>query len=225
MKNILWAGLLILALSTSLIGCGPAALNTFAGTWTANIGTVNFVQQNDEITGTIQGYGGFWDETFTGTLNENGEAVFSTEWFGDFTLVLSGADTFKSKSSDLSFCGTRGANTELPAGCGFSGKWTVPSNSVFLDGSYMILKQVGANVTGDLYAGNDEPYDSFTGAVEWGKGWRALGATTERGELSLWINAAETGFEFVGIQGNSQRLCAIRDGLASAKLSSFTCEP
>ena len=180
----------------------------------------------DQVAGVIEGYGGFWNETFSGTINENGEAVFSTDWFGDFTLVLTD-HTFKSKSSELSFCGIRSDVTEeLPAGCGFSGKWLVPSKSVFLPGSYIILKQVGDQVTGDLYNGTDSIYDSFTGEVEWGKGWRANGTSSQRGELTLGINPGETGFEFLyGNQGNSQQLCAVREGQPGAYLGSYTCTP
>jgi hypothetical protein len=225
MKRLFWVGILILALSATLLGCVPAKqeANTFAGTWTTNVGTVNFVQNGSDLTGTMEGYGGGRNDTFKGTVNENGEADFSTDWFGDFTLVL-GENTFKSKSSDLSFCGIRGT-VDLPDGCGFSGKWTVPSKSVFLNGSYMILKQSGDKVTGDLYDGNNNVYDSFSGTVDWGKGWRANGTSKQRGELSLWINAAETGFEFMyGNSGNQQQLCAVRDGNTSAFLGSYNCE-
>lgn len=227
MKNILGAGIMILALSAALIGCGPVTpANSFAGTWTTNLGTINFVQNGNELIGNMEGYGGFWNETFTGNINKTGEAVFDTEVLGNFTLVLNGENTFNSTSADLSFCGIRGTDMELPAGCGFSGKWIVPSKFVFLPGSYMLLTQTGANVTGDLYNGNDNVYDTFTGTVEWGKGWRANGASTERGDLSLWINGSETGFEFVyGDSGNSQELCAVREGVDSAYLSTFTCEP
>ncbi len=227
MKFKAWLGCLILTLSTTLIGCGPVTpVNNFAGTWTTNLGMINFVQNGNDLTGNIEGYGGFWNETFTGTINENGEAVFDTEILGSFTLVLNEGDTFKSTSTDLSFCGIRGVDMELPAGCGFSGKWIVPGKSVFLPGSYMILTQSGATVTGDLYNDNNSSYDTFTGTVEWGKGWRANGTSIKRGELSLWINAAETGFEFIyGVGGNSQELCAVREGVESAYLSSFYCEP
>ena len=226
MKNFFLAGILILALSASLIGCGPVTqVNSFAGTWTTNLGTINFVQNGTEVTGNIAGYGGNWNETFTGSINENGEAVFDTEVLGGFTLVLHEDDTFKSTSADLSFCGIRGADMELPAGCGFSGKWIVPSKSVFLPGSYMLLKQVGENVTGEIFDGNGNAYESFNGKMEWGKGWRANGTYKERGEISLWMNAAETGFEFVGPKGNIQQLCAVRDGADSAYLGSFYCEP
>ena len=226
MKNILGAGILILALSASLISCGPVTpVNSFAGTWTTNLGMINLIQNGNDLTGNIEGYGGFWNETFTGSINENGEAVFDTEVLGSFTLVLTEEDTFKSTSVDLSFCGIRGVNMELPAGCGFSGKWIVPSKSVFLPGSYMVLTQVGENVTGTIYDENDNDYETFTGIMEWGKGWRANGNYSERGEISLWMNSAETGFQFMTDKGNIQELCAVREGVDSAYLSSFYCEP
>lgn len=228
MKRYLWTGILLFAAIVSINACGPASLpaDNFAGAWTTNLGTINFVQNGDELTGTIEGYGGNWNEVFTGAIDENGEANFDTEVLGSFTLVLTEDNTFRSTSADLSFCGIRGVDMELPAGCGFSGKWIVPSKSVFLPGSYMILTQTGENVTGDLYNGEDRVYESFTGVVDWGKGWRANGESAQRGQLSLWINSAETGFEFVyGDSGNSQQLCAFREGVGSAYLSSFTCEP
>ncbi len=226
MKNILWAGILILALSASLIGCGPVTpVNSFADTWTTNLGMINFIQNGNDLTGNIEGYGGNWNETFNGTINETGEAVFETEILGNFTLVLNGEDTFKSTSEELSFCGIRGVDMELPTGCGFSGKWIVPSKSVFLPGSYMVLTQVGENVTGTIYDENDNDYETFTGIMEWGKGWRANGNYSERGEISLWMNSAETGFQFMTDKGNIQELCAVREGVESAYLSSFYCEP
>lgn len=226
MKIKFLIGCLILAFSISLIGCGPASLpiSGFAGTWTTNLGTVNMVVKNSEVTLNIKGYGENWNETFTGTINENGEADFETEILGNFSLALNG-DTFKSTSSDLSFCGVRGVDMELPAGCGFSGKWIVPSKHVFLPGSYMLLKQVGENVSGEIFDGNGNPYESFNGKMEWGKGWRANGEFSERGEISLWMNAAETGFEFMGEKGNIQQLCAFRDGVTGVYLSNFACQP
>lgn len=226
MKNILWAGITILALSATLIGCGPVTpASSFAGTWTTNLGTINFVQNGNELTGSMEGYGGFWNETFTGSIDENGEAFFDTEVLGGFTLALNSENTFKSTSTDLSFCGIRGVDMELPAGCGFSGKWIVPSKSVFLPGSYMVITQVGEDVTGTIYDENGNDYETFSGIMEWGKGWRANGTYSERGEISLWMNAAETGFQFMTEKGNIQELCAVREGFESAYLGSFTCEP
>lgn len=226
MKNKIWLVGLMIILGVSLIGCGPAQLSaeSFAGTWTTNLGTVNFTQNGDEVTGDIEGYGGFWNESFAGTLAENGNANFETEILGNFTLIIIG-DTLKSSNPELSFCGIRGADMELPQGCGFSGKWFVPSKHVFLPGSTIILKQVGENVSGEIFDENGNPYETFNGVMEWGKGWRANGQFSERGEISLWMNAAETGFEFMSENGNSQQLCAVREGVDSAYLSSFYCEP
>lgn len=226
MKKLARLGCLVLALTILPTACGPASLpaDSFAGTWTANIGTVNFTQDGDTVTGVIDGYGGAWDETFTGALNENGEAVFSTEWFGDFSLILDG-DTFRSATGDTSFCGARGADVRLPDGCGFSGKWIAASNSPKEEG-YMILTQTGNHVTGDFYNALGEKYGAFDGSVDWGKGWRANGTLTERGDLTLWINASETGFELLyGGGDNPNQLCAVRDGIASAHLGYFACEP
>ena len=225
MKIKFLLGCLILVLSTSLIGCGPVALPSgFAGTWTTNLGMVNMVVKNNEVTASIEGYGGFWNETFTGTINETSEAVFETEILGSFALVLSG-DTFRSTNPDLSFCGVRGANMELPVGCGFSGKWNATSKYLKNEG-YLVLTQVGPDVTGDMYNAMGEKYETFKGTIYWGKGWRANGITTGRGELSLHINAAETGFELVyGDSDNPQQVCAVREGIENAYLSYFTCEP
>ena len=89
----------------------------------------------------------------------------------------------------------------------------------------MLLKQVGENVTGEIFDGNGNPYESFNGKMDWGKGWRANGTYKERGGISLWMNAAETGFQFMSDKGNMQELCAVREGVDSAYLSSFYCEP
>jgi len=227
MKRILYTLILVVLLS----GCRTATPqpSTFSGTWTTNVAKVDFQQTGNDLTGYIEGYGGGRIDTFKGTVNANGEADFSTTWFGDFTLVLTG-DTFKSKSDDLAFCGIRSTiSEELPAGCGFSGKWIVPSKSVFPNGSYMVLKQVGENVTGDLYDDSNKSFDSITGKVDWGKGWLMIGASTQQSEIMLNINAAETGFQIIyGVpnqQSFDQQLCAVRDGLDSAYIRSFTCQP
>jgi len=227
MKKHFLFGCLIVALSLSLISCGPATLpaNSFAGTWTTNLGAVNMTVKNKEITAKIEGYGGNWNETFTGTINETGEAVFQTDILGGFTLVL-GGDSFSSSNPDLSFCGVRGVDMELPAGCGFSGKWLTSSRFPATDKGYIILTQIGAVVIGDMYNAMGEKHEAFTGAVEWGKGWRANGVTLRRGDLSLWMNSSETGFQMIfGNSDNPQQLCAVRDGIKSAYLGYFTCEP
>lgn len=187
---------------------------------------VNIVQDGNMVTANMSGYGGNWNETFTGVVNQNGKAVFETEILGAFTLVLGDENTFKSTSTDLSFCGVRGTEMKLPDGCGFSGKWITTSRFPAVNKGHIILTQTGANVTGDLYNSQGGKYETFTGVVEWGKGWRANGKTIQRGDLSLWINASETGFELMyGNSGNPQQLCAIREGLTSAYMGSFHCKP
>ncbi|MCB0102015.1 MAG: hypothetical protein KDD74_08230, partial [Anaerolineales bacterium] len=106
MKNKRFVFYLSLILNLWLVSCGPAILpaQNYAGTWTTNLGTINFVQDGYNLKGLMEGYGGFWSEIFNGAINEQGIADFETEVLGNFSLKLDG-DTFKSTSSDLSFCG------------------------------------------------------------------------------------------------------------------------
>ena len=223
-KNILRV-ISISLLAILLYGCG-APTNSFAGTWVSNVGKISIAQSGNQITGVIEGYGNIHNESFQGKLISDNEAEFSTEWFGDFNLLV-GTETFTSKSPDLSFCAIRSnISEELPDGCGFSGTWLVPSKSVFLDGTTLVLKQTGDKVSGDFLDKNGKAYESFTGFVYWGKGWQARGTGQQRGEMSLRMNASETGFEILyGDSENSQQLCAIRAGQAGAYLGYFTCEP
>jgi hypothetical protein len=222
MRTMSWKVFSLFALISLLLGCTPPN-NTAAGTWVANLGKVNFVQSDTKITGSIEGYGGQWNETFEGTITNN-KAVFTTEWFGDFTLVFDG-NTFKSASPDLSFCGIRsGGKNELPAGCGFSGKWTVPAKYSFQNGSYMELKQVEENVSGTFYNGDGTVYDTISGKVYWGKGWMLEGTTGKHGAISLWINSAETGFTIVTTDfPNEKQLCAVREGQTNVYLGYYYC--
>ncbi len=215
--------LFLFALSTLFSGCAKPS-STTAGAWVANIGKVNFMQKGTQITGSIEGYGGQWKETFEGVITDN-KAVFNTEWFGDFTLVFDG-DTFKSASPDLSFCGMRsGEKNELPAGCGFSGKWTIPDKPGFPKGSYMELKQVEENVAGAFYNGDGKVYDTISGKVYWGKGWMMDGVTEKHGKILLWINSAETGFTIVMDDfPYEKQLCAVREGLTNVYLGASYCK-
>lgn len=217
MKRILCAIILVLMLTS----CKPISPqdNTFAGTWTTNLGKVEFQQTGNNITGSIEGYGGWHKYPIEGTVTANNEATFHTTWLGDFTLTLA-ADTFSSKSDEIVLCGIRSDISEvLPTGCGFSGKWNLPSNSTFPNGSYMILTQVGVNVAGDFYDGDDKVYDSITGKVEWGKGRHMEGTSKQHGSLTFSINENETGFAIdYGKPKVEQQLCAIRDGHTSATI-------
>lgn len=223
MKHISWVFLVVVILGM-LLGCSPATKNNFAGTWMTNVGTVSFLQEGSKLIGVIEGYGGVHNESFEGAVIEN-KATFSTAWFGDFILSRDG-DAFKSITSDLAFCGVRlNATGELPAGCGFSGKWIVPSNSGFPGGGTMVLKQAGENVTGDLHDRNGEIYDTIAGTVYWGKGWGMNGVTGKGEDISFYMNSSETGFQISMDSVDDRQLCAIRDGQPSAYLGFFTCEP
>ena len=227
----------LIVLSLSIIPSGCSSFRNFTGKWVMNIGRVEFVQKGSEITGVIEGYGGNWHESFQGTVNGN-EATFSTDWFGDFTLVIDG-DRIRSKSTDVSFCGTRRDVTEeLPEGCGFSGKWMVALNPAYAEqtkgvpppipvipeGAYMILTQTAENVTGNMYGGDGKVFDSITGKVNWGKGWKMDGSATI-GKATFIINAAETGIEMIFGTGYASQFCAVRDGVPSAYIIFFTCKP
>jgi len=212
-------------LAVLLVGCG-APTNSFAGTWISNVGKISITQSGNHITGVVEGYGNVHNESFTGSLISNNEAEFSTDWFGDFSLLV-GSETFTSKSPELSFCGIRSnISDELPDGCGFSGTWLVPSKTVFPEGTTLVLKQIADKVSGDFLDKNGKAYETFSGFLYWGKGWQARGTTKQHGDLALFMNASETGFEFLyGNSGNKEKLCAVRAGHTSAYISYFTCEP
>lgn len=214
--------LILFVLCSLLFGCTPTD-NAAAETWIANIGKVNFMQEGDKITGSIEGYGGVWNETFEGTITDN-QAVFNTEWFGDFTLIFDG-DTFKSESPELAFCGIRSdGKNELPTGCGYSGKWIIPANPDLPEGGYMELKQAAENVTGTFYHENGDIYDTVSGTVYWGKGWMMEGTTKDHGKIILDINSAETGFMITTDEFSyDDQVCAVREGLTNVYLGFYSC--
>jgi hypothetical protein len=221
MKYLSSIALILFAAVSQLSASGHG--NKFTGEWVMNIGTVNFVQHGNQVTGTIDGYGGFWHQPMAGKAKGK-EVSFSTTWLGDFTLVLDG-DQLKTKSPELSFCGVRAdVSHVLQKGCGFSDKWIVASSNVFPPGTYILLTQTDDVVTGDMYDGNGLPFDSVTGTVYWGKGWRMNGATTVD-PVTFIMNAAETGFEIVFDPTSNLQLCAVREGQTSAYLGYFTCQP
>lgn len=241
-----WATLIAFVILLAVSGVVYA--NTMGNAWTTNLGKVYLAQQEDRITMTVVGYGSFWHrdikDPIKGTLHGN-EAFFSSEnLLGEFTLVFDG-DTFKTKIDEevadspyfdvqhLSFCGIRSSVTEeLPVGCGFSGKWMIPTSEIFPEGGYIVLKQVAGDVEGKFYDGQGNEFDTFSGEMYWGKGWRAIGTTEKHGDVTLDMNAAETGFMFIftfdewpETPEDNMLPCAVREGLQSAYLGFFTCKP
>jgi hypothetical protein len=221
MKFLTWIALILFTGGSQLFAYAHG--NKFTGEWVMNIGTVNFVQHGNDVTGTIAGYGGFWNQPLQGKAKGK-EVSFSTTFLGDFTLVLDG-DLLKTKSPELSVCGVRANVThQLQKGCGFSDKWILASSNIFPQGTYMLLTQTSGQVTGDMYDGNGQMFDSIAGTVYWGKGWRMNGSTN-LDPVTFIMNAAETGFEIVFDPGSNLQLCAVREGQTSAYLGYFTCQP
>ena len=222
-KRILWSSLFIALLSLVFSGCSPQ--RDFTGAWTTNVGKVTFAQNGNSISGVIHGYGGVTHQ-FQGTANQT-DASFSTDWFGDFTLVLSG-NTFKNKSADLSFCGIRSSSTDkLPDGCGFSGNWRL-SKAYYQEGSTMALTQTAENISGKVFDANKNQIDTITGQVSWGKGWQMNGVSANFGQINLMINSSETGFvlDVANLPPPANMdSCAVRSNLAEAYLFSYTCKP
>jgi hypothetical protein len=214
--------LLMLIVSSSLLwGCAPAA--NFSGEWITNLGRLTLTQTGTTISGEIAGYGGQWNEPVKGTLNGS-EADLATKPLENLTLLMTG-DTFRNSSPDLSFCGIRRTVSEqLPAGCGFSGRWNLPSNNFYPAGTYMLLTQVAENVSGRILDGAGKELDSITGSLIWGKGWKMEGTTT-LDPVTFVMNSAETGFEIKFDAANSSHLCAVRQGQPSAYLGYFACQP
>jgi hypothetical protein len=221
MKFLAGITLVVFAAGSQLFGYAHA--KKFTGEWVMNIGTLNLVQHGNDVSGTIQGYGGFWNQPLQGKAKGK-EVTFSTTFLGDFTLALDG-DQLKSKSPDLSVCGVRSDVTQvLQKGCGFTDKWIVAPNNIFPQGTYILLTQTAGQVAGDMYDGNDQIFDSITGTMYWGKGWRMNGSTN-LDPVTFIMNAAETGFEIVFDPSANLQLCAVREGQTSAYLGYFTCQP
>jgi hypothetical protein len=197
------------------------------GLWITNVGKLNLKQDGSgEITATLDGYGDLGrQDTLQGTLNGD-TATLNSQMFGDLTILFSGKTFKTAQGSRNAFCGIRASESnELPAGCGFSGKWTLAANSFFPGDSVVILKQVAGNVSGDFYDGKGNTFDKLTGQVSWGKGWW-LGGKNEKGHtITLIMNSFETGFEYIYDDLYQLKLCAVRDGLNSADLGNFICAP
>jgi hypothetical protein len=225
----------LLAILFLLAGSGVVYANgnlKNAEFWTTNLGKIVIFQNDNRITMLIDGYGSWWHAPIEGTLNEN-EAVFEDNpLLGEFTIVFE-ENTFKTKPQEagdpdwqLSFCGVRSNITdELPAGCGFSGKWIIASNDDFPEGSYLEMKQVAGTVTGNFYDGTNTVLETITGDVYWGKGWRLLGNTEMRGAVTLDINPAGTGIGIIYGETEPSGLCAVREGYQKARLPYLLCEP
>ena len=204
---------------TLLSACGPAQTG-FNGQWTTNVAILTLTQNGNQVTGTAKGYGGYWDVSLTGvvsgaTLTFNGDTPL-----GPLAIVLSAdGQTFKSADPSISFCGSR--DSILPAGCGFSGKWNLKMDLVPA-GAYAQLQQKGGNVTGAVYGPDNKKLVPLNAAVNWGKGWQAVGKN-DWGDFTLSMGSDEKGFQISNGNLPSSQWCGLREGETSAYLFYFTC--
>ena len=204
----------------------PAASVNMDGMWTTNVGRLTLKQTGPEITGSMDGYGQPGPQDLLQGSWTGSTAALNSQMLGDLDLVFSG-DTFSTApGSRVTFCGIHaGGSEELPAGCGFSGIWALTGGNFFPGESIMVLKQVGENVSGDLYDGKGNAFDKLTGRVEWGKGWRVNGKNEKGHSITLVMNSFETGFEYIHDDLYQLQLCAVRQGMSGVDLGNFICTP
>ena len=211
--------LIVVLLATLLSACGPSTPD-FSGKWTANVGIVTLTQQEDKVTGSVEGYGGTWNFPLTGTVSGTILTFDGETPLGPLAIVLSNdGKTFHSANPDASFCGAR--DTVLPAGCGFSGNWQILS-SLVPAGSVAKLTQTLSAVSGAVYGPDGAQIASLDATVNWGKGWQAVGVN-EWGDFVLSMTASEKAFELAAGGEFGKQWCGLREGEASAYVMYFTC--
>jgi hypothetical protein len=214
--RLLLALTILLAL---LSACAPKETG-FTGKWTANVGIVTLTQTGDTVTGSVEGYGGSWNFTVSGTVSNSTLTFDDLTPLGPLAIVLSDdSQTFHSTSPDAAFCGSR--DTTLPDGCGFSGTWKLKSDLV-PPGSTATLKQTLSNVTGTVYGPDGAKLASLDSVVNWGKGWQAVGIN-EWGDFILSMTASEKAFEISAGDQFGKSWCGLRNGETTAYVMYFDC--
>ncbi|MEW5938330.1 MAG: hypothetical protein AB1750_01600 [Chloroflexota bacterium] len=220
--------LFIVALLAALLSaCQPAAPD-FSGRWTTSASILTLNQEGDKVTGTVEGYGGFWNFAVSGTVSgstltfEGGDASLPSLP----AIVLSeDGQTLHSADPNGSFCGTRAES--LPEGCGYSGTWKLKAD--FLPaGSIAKLTQSGATVTGAVYGPDGAVLAQVKADLTWSKGKYASGIN-EWGEFTIRLATDELSIELIvpGQPGwsdmGSPQWCGIREGLTSVFTGAFEC--
>jgi len=212
--------LLVLVLLAAFLSACQPSVPTFTGKWTANVGLVTLTQTDDQVTGSVEGYGGYWNFTVAGTVSGSFLIFAGDTPLGPLAIVLSeDGNTFQSMDPTLAFCGTRDA--VLPDGCGFSGTWKLKTDLVPA-GGYAQLTQTGASVTGAVYGSNDAELVPLNAMVSWGKGWQAEG-TNNWGDFTLNMTSDEKAFELSTGEQFGQEWCGLREGETSAYVFYFDC--
>lgn len=216
--------LVIVLLSSMLSACKPAAPD-FTGMWTGNVAILTLVQTGNEVTGSVEGYGGTWTFAVNGTVSGTILTFAGETPLGPLAIVLSEyGKTFRSANPAQAFCGTR--SDTLPDGCGFSGTWNLKAD--FLpEGSTAKLTQSGANVSGAAYGPDGAELALLTSVVSWGKGWQAEG-TNVWGSFSFGMTADENAFYLIAQDQpaqdkNNREWCGLREGESTAYVLFFDC--
>jgi hypothetical protein len=211
--------LIVILLAALLSACQPAT-PTFTGQWTGNVAIITLTQTGDQVTGSVEGYGGQWTFTVAGTVSGTILTFADDTPLGPLAIVLSAdGQTFRGADPATSFCGSRQA--ALPAGCGFSGNWRIKSDLVPA-GSVAKLKQTGASITGAVFGPDGAQLVPLNATVSWGKGWQGVG-TNDWGDFVLSMTADEKAFQLAAGGQFSNEWCGLREGETSAYVMYFTC--
>jgi len=217
--------LIVTLLVTLLSACQPAAPD-FTGRWTTSTSILTLNQEGDKVTGSVEGYGGYWNYTVSGTVNGT-ILTFDGGTSPSLAAIVLSEDgqTFHSADPNGAFCGTRAES--LPEGCGFSGTWKLKAD--FLPaGSVAKLTQREANLTGAVYGPDGAALAQIDAAVSWSKGKHASG-TNEWGDFGIILATDEQSIELIvpGQPGwsdmGSPQWCGIREGLTSSYTGAFDC--
>ena len=207
-----------------LSACQPKEVN-FAGTWTTNIAVVDLQQAGNKVTGSVKGYGGFWNFDLSGTVSGSTLTFEGETPLGPLAIILAkDGRTFRGADPATAFCGSH--DVALPAGCGFSGTWKLKTDLV-PTGSLAKLTQTGASVKGAVYDPNGVVLVPLDSQVNWGKGWSAEGVN-EWGNFTLIMTANDKAFLLitevtVPPVKESKEWCGLRETESSAYVLFFTC--
>jgi len=210
--------LIVTLLAMFLSACQTKA--DFSGTWITNVALVTFKQDGDKVTGTVEGYGGYWNFDLSGTVKDSTLTFDGDTPLGKLAIVLANnGKSFKSADATIAFCGSR--QTKLPDGCGFTGTWKLNAD-IAPAGSVAKLQQSGSDITGAVYTSDGKKVTALNASVEWGKGWQAVG-TNDWGDFVLSMTADEKAFQLSAGGQFGNEWCGLRKGESSAYVMFFTC--
>jgi hypothetical protein len=212
--------LLVVILCAALLSACTPKETGFTGTWTGNVAIVTLKQDGENVTGTIEGYGGYWNVTVAGKVSGSTLTFDGDTPLGKLAIILADdSQSFHSADPATAFCASR--KSTLPEGCGFSGTWKLKSDLVPA-GSVAKLTQSIASVTGSVYGPDGKVLVPLNATVNWGKGWQAIGANAW-GDFTLSMTADEKAFGLAANNQFSNEWCGLREGESSAYVMYFTC--